>query len=340
MPELRKDPIIGRWVIISSERGKRPTDFQGEQPKRKGGFCPFDTGNEHTTPPEILSYREDGSAPNTPGWTLRVVANKFPALQIEGDLNKQGEGVFDKMNGIGAHEVIIETPFHDATLSTLPLKAVENVLWSYRDRIVDLKKDPRFQYVLIFKNEGEAAGASLEHSHSQLIALPIVPKRVREEIDGAKQYYDYKERCVYCDIIHQEQTMQERTVRETEHFLAFCPFAPRFPFEVWIMPKRHACEYTEIEQAELDDLAGLMKDVLLRIGRSLNRPPYNYILHTAPNRIPRKGHWHTLGNDFHWHIEIMPRLTRVAGFEWGSGFYINPTPPEEAARYLREVNMT
>ena len=341
MPELRKDPVIGRWVIISTERAKRPADFfQDEGEPGGGGACPFCPGNESMTPPEIRAFREPGSPPDGPGWYTRVTANKFPALRIEGDLDRQGIGMFDKMNGIGAHEVVIESPMHDTRLEDMETAQVARVLMAYKDRIEDLEKDPRFRYVLVFKNQGRAAGASLAHPHSQIIATPIIPKDVKEKLDGAKSFYDYKERCVYCDIIHQEQTMQERTVRETEHFLAFCPFAPRFPFEVWIMPKRHACEYTEIEQAELDDLAGLMKDVLLRIGRSLNRPPYNYILHTAPNRIPRKGHWHTLGNDFHWHIEIMPRLTRVAGFEWGSGFYINPTPPEEAARYLREVNMT
>ena len=332
MPELRKDPIIGRWVIISSERGKRPTDFQGSVPARKGGFCPFDTGNEHTTPPEIMAYRDNGTAPNTPGWNLRVVANKFPALQIEGELNKQGEGVFDKMNGIGAHEVIIETPLHDATIATMPLKAVENVLWSYRDRIVDLKKDKRFQYVLIFKNEGEAAGASLEHSHSQLIALPIVPKRVREEIDGSKQYYDYKERCVYCDIIRQELNAGTRIVSENCDFVALEPFTPRFPFETWILPKHHDSCFEDAKSHEFQALAEMLQSTLRRIDKVLNVPPYNYIIHTSPFREQDNEY-------YHWHMEIMPKLTKVAGFEWGSGFYINPTAPEEAAKFLREAKI-
>ncbi len=179
MPELRKDPIVGRWVIISTDRAKRPTDFVREAVKIKGGFCPFCYGNESKTPPEILAYRPstNGSTPqkDSPGWTIRVVPNKFPALGIEGNLNKQAEGMFDKMNGIGAHEVIIETPDHNATLASLPAKRIEDVLWAFRDRILDLKKDRRFKYILLFKNHGEAAGASLEHSHSQLIALPILP---------------------------------------------------------------------------------------------------------------------------------------------------------------------
>jgi UDPglucose--hexose-1-phosphate uridylyltransferase len=341
MPELRKDPVIGRWVIISTERAKRPVDFvHDEGETENGGACPFCPGNEYMTPPEIKAYREPGSQPNGPGWYTRVTANKFPALRIEGDLDRQGIGMFDKMNGIGAHEVVIESPVHNSRLEDMELPQIVRVLSAYRDRIEDLERDPRFRYVLVFKNHGRAAGASLPHPHSQIIATPIIPKDVKEKLDGAKSFYDYKERCVYCDLIHQEQEMGEREVLETEHFLAFCPFAPRFPFEVWVLPKLHSCAYTEITDTEKEDLAHVMKEVLSRISRSLNKPPYNYILHTAPNRIPRVGHWHTLGNDFHWHIEIMPRLTRVAGFEWGSGFYINPTPPEEAAKYLREVNMT
>ena len=332
MPELRKDPIIGRWVIISSERGKRPTDFQEDKPRRKGGFCPFDPGNEHTTPPEIMAYRDNGTLPNTPGWNLRVVANKFPALQIEGELNKQGEGLFDKMNGIGAHEVIIETPDHDATLSTMPLKEVENVLWAYRDRIVDLKRDMRFQYVLIFKNEGEAAGASLEHSHSQLIALPIVPKRVREEMDGALQYYKYKERCVFCDIIRQELNAGVRVVSENRDFVALEPFTPRFPFETWLIPKMHGSKFEEAKTVQFQSLADILQSTLKRLDKVLNCPPYNYMLHTAPFREPESEH-------YHWHLELMPKLTKVAGFEWGSGFYINPTAPEEAAKFLREAKI-
>ncbi len=332
MPELRKDPIIGRWVIISSERGKRPTDFQEDKPRKKGGFCPFDPGNEHTTPPEILAYRENGTMPNTQGWSLRVVANKFPALQIEGDLNKQGEGVFDKMNGIGAHEVIIETPLHDATLATLPLKAVEDTLWAYRDRILDLKKDNRLQYVLVFKNEGEAAGASLEHSHSQLIALPIVPKRVREEIDGARAYYDYKERCVFCDIIRQELNAGTRIVSENKDFVALEPFTPRFPFETWILPKRHGSHFEEAKTQEFPTLADILQSTLRRLDKILNVPPYNYMLHSLPFR-------ETENEYYHWHLEVMPKLTKVAGFEWGSGFYINPTAPEEAAKFLREAKI-
>ncbi|MBI5407572.1 MAG: galactose-1-phosphate uridylyltransferase [Nitrospirae bacterium] len=332
MSELRKDPVTGRWVIISSERGRRPSDFQEAAPKRKGGFCPFCAGNERFTPPEILAYREPGTAPNSQGWSLRVVPNKFPALKIEGNLDKTGIGLFDKMNGIGAHEVIIENPSHEMTMTKLPERKIEDILWAYRDRVIDLKKDPRFQSILIFKNEGEAAGASLEHAHSQLIALPIIPRQVSEEIEGARLYYNYKERCIYCDIVRQEMYAEERNVAENEHFLAITPFAARFPFETWIIPKTHNACFDESQPWEYSSLARILKNVLQRLDKVLNIPPYNYIIHTCPLRSQMR-------EFYHWHLEIMPKLIRIAGFEWGSGFYINPTSPEEATKFLREAKV-
>jgi UDPglucose--hexose-1-phosphate uridylyltransferase len=331
VPELRKDPITGRWVIIATDRAKRPTDFVREKVEIRGsGFCPFCSGNEAKTPPEILAYRKDGSARDTPGWSLRVVANKFPALGIEGTLNRQGEGLYDKMNGIGAHEVIIETPDHQMTLASMPASAVEDVLWAFRDRILDLKKDRRFKYILIFKNHGEAAGASLEHTHSQLIALPVVPKRVREEVDSAKEYYNFKERCIFCDIIRQEVEDGVRVIAENQAFIALAPYAPRFPFEMWIVPKVHRSAFEESQKHEFEQLAIMLKDMLTRLDKVLDSPAYNFIIHTSP--IPEAS------NDYyHWHLEIMPKLTKVAGFEWGTGFYINPTPPEESAKFLREA---
>jgi len=330
MPELRKDPIHGRWVIISTERSRRPSDFMPEERKPVGGFCPLCEGNEDRTPPEIIAYRENGTPPNTPGWTLRVVPNKFPALRIEGDLNREGEGIYDKMNGIGAHEVVIETPRHSETLATMPLKGVEKVLTSYRDRIVDLRNDQRLRYVLVFKNHGVAAGASLEHSHSQLIALPIVPRRVAEEIEGAKNYFSYKDRCVFCDIIRQELQQKKRVILENKAFLSVAPFASRFPFETWILPKTHYPGYEKMESSLYEQAAQILSETLKRMNRVLNDPPYNYVLHTSSFSGLESEH-------YHWHVEIMPKLTKVAGFEWGTGFYINPTPPEDAADYLREV---
>jgi len=339
MPELRKDPVVGRWVIIASERALRPSDFHkvSEEPSGSEVKCPFCPGNEHTTPPEIYAIRDDGSQPNTPGWKVRVVPNKFPALRIEGDLGRRGIGMYDMMSGIGAHEVIIETPNHYKKLCDLSVAELSLVLKTYRFRLSDLKKDPRFRYILIFKNQGEQAGASLHHSHSQIIATPVTPKRVKEELQGAREWFIMKERCVFCDIINQELDSGSRLVYENESFIAFAPFAARFPFECCIMPKKHSCDFDSITDEEIIQLADALGIVLRKLKVALNDPQYNYIIHTAPNRYQRRGYWTTLEQDYHWHIEIIPRLTKVAGFEWGTGFYINPTPPEDAAKYLRET---
>jgi UDPglucose--hexose-1-phosphate uridylyltransferase len=330
MRELRKDPIIDRWVIISSERGKRPAFFFQREETRREGTCPLCPGNERMTPPEVFAVREQGSPANGPGWRLRVVPNKFPALRIEGELNKEGVGLYDKMNGIGAHEIVVETPVHGRTMAEMEVGEVQAVMAAYRARILDLFRDRRFKYVVVFKNHGAQAGATLDHSHSQLIALPIVPRRVQEEIQGSLRYFQFKDRCVFCDIIDQEMDSKERVVAENEDFVAICPFASRFPFEMWIIPKTHEAYFELHADGTYHSLSFMLKTVLERLDRGLSAPPYNFMIHTAP-----------LGDHqppyYHWHIEIIPRLTRMAGFEWGTGFYINPTPPEEAAAFLKEM---
>jgi len=334
MPELRKDPIVGRWVIIAHERAKRPHDFKGEAQKTGGGgLCPFCEGQEANTPHEILAYRERGTQPDGPGWRIRVVPNKFPALKVEGNINKRGDGIYDKMAGIGAHEVIIESPRHHLSMTSLPEESVREVLWAYRDRLVDLKKDTRLVHGMLFKNVGAAAGASLEHTHSQLIVTPIVPISVWEEMTGALEFYNYRGRCIYCDMVQQELGTEKRIVLDTPHFTAFCPYASRFPFEIWIAPKAHSSHYENIPKPAVDDLGGTLKLVLGKLEAALDTPAYNYIIHTAPFDQQELPH-------YHWHIEIIPRLTKLAGFEWGSGFYINPVPPEDAAAFLREVEPT
>jgi len=332
LPELRKDPIVGRWVIISTERGKRPTDFPSVSKTREPRLCPFCSSNEASTPGEVFAIRNNGSKPNTPGWSLRVVPNKFPALKIEGDLNREGVGIFDRMNGIGAHEVIIETPDHMKDLVDLDTEDFKNVIRAFRERILDLKKDPRFKYILVFKNQGEAAGASLEHAHSQLIATPILPKRVTEELDGAKHYYDYKERCIYCDIIRQELSDNVRLIGFNDMFIAIEPFASRFPFETWILPRFHESSFESVRGEAITQLVPILRDTLKRLSAALSNPPYNMMIHTSPlDSSYRK--------EYHWHIELIPKLVKVAGFEWGTGFYINPTLPEDAARYLNEIDI-
>lgn len=284
------------------------------------------------TPHEVLAFRS-GSPSNGPGWDLRVVPNKFPALQVEGNLDREGEGLFDRMNGIGAHEVIIETPEHSKLLATMTELEIERVLWAYRERIVDLKRDIRFRYILVFKNHGAAAGATLEHSHSQLIALPIVPDFVREEIDGAKRHFKAKERCVFCDIIRQEVAAGKRVIHENADVVAISPYASRFPFETWLLPRQHGSRFEDAPRQVYENLARMLKVVLTRMNQALESPPFNLIIHNSPFS-------EDVGAFYHWHVELMPKLTRTAGFEWGTGFYINPTAPEEAAEVLRNARQT
>lgn len=332
MPDLRRDPVVGRWVIISTERRGRPHDFVKPQQTRPVSttLCPFCPGQERLTPKEIMAYRPQSGGPNSPNWTVRVVPNKFPALQVEGDMGREGVGLYDRMNGVGAHEVIIETPNHVEGLADLPTKKIEDMLWAYRDRMIDLRKDLRLRYILIFKNHGVSAGATLEHSHSQLIALPIVPTSVQEELDGCRQHYQQKERCIYCDILRQDLSDGNRIVAENTEFLCVTPFAPRFPFEMWILPKRHAAYFEESQKSQFEFLAPILSELLRRMDKVLSHPPYNFILHSSP--LHEK-----TGDYYHWHLEIIPKLTQVAGFEWGTGFYINPVSPEEAATFLREA---
>ncbi len=340
MPELRKDPVIGRWVIIATERARRPDQFAGsgaeQGPPEKP--CPFCEGKESQTPPEIYAIRQKNTAPNSPGWDVRVVPSVTPFLRIEGDLDRTGKGLYDVMNGVGAHEIIIETNQHIANMADLSEEQISKVITCYIDRIGDLEKDKRFKYALVFKNYSWiAGGGKVKHTRSQLIATPVNLKRVKEELVGARDYYDRHERCIFCDLIKQETESKDRLIMDVDGFIAVTPFASRFPFEVWILPKKHSCDFLSLDMQGRTGLARIMKQVLARIKKGLNDPPYNYILHTAPFRRQKGGYWRSIDNDYHWHIEIMPRLTRVAGFEWGTGFYICPIPPEHSAKFLREV---
>jgi UDPglucose--hexose-1-phosphate uridylyltransferase len=329
MPELRKDPTVGRWVIIATERVRRPSDFVLPRVERRGGPCALCAGRERETPPEVLAYRADAhAAPDTPGWRVRVVPNKFPALRIEGPLERRGHGLYDVMNGVGAHEVIVESPAHDASLAHLAPDAVEEVLVAYRDRIVDLKRDERFRSVLVFKNHGPQAGASLEHPHSQLIATPIVPLVVADELRSARTYHDYRERCLFCDILQQESDEENRVVAESEHVVAIVPFAARTPFETWLLPRRHLASYEHVTAGERRDLARILCTVLQRIHGLVGEAPVGFVLHSAP-----------FGEGdvsfFHWHWELTPAVAIPDFQPEGSGFPVNPLPPEDAARLLR-----
>lgn len=343
MEEIRYDPIRNRWVVVAPERARRPNDYV-TKPSHKGGEkekkdCPFCGGNEEKTPPEVFALRESGTEPNTPGWDVRVVPNKFPALRIENEIVRHAVGLFDVVGAVGAHEVIIETPEHKMNMADLEIEQILNVLKTYRERLKDLYKDKRLRYVLIFKNHRKEAGSSLEHTHSQLIATPIVPPVIKQELKTAREHYAGKERCIFCDMLEQEERIKTRVAWIDDHYTVLCPFASAFPFEMWILPRRHRHEFSLSTDGELMALSKILKGVLVVVRELLNDPPYNFVLHTAPPPFQRPGlpyYWHSIAYDYHWHIELIPRLTRIAGFEWGTGLYINPTPPEIAAEYLRD----
>jgi UDPglucose--hexose-1-phosphate uridylyltransferase len=323
MPELRKDPVTGRWVIMATERSKRPMEFRIQRDEKSAGYCPFCPGNEDATPGEVLSIS------NGDGWSVRVVPNLYPALRVEGVITRDGDGIYDRMNGIGAHEVVIESPIHDEHLATMPDGAVADVLIAFRERILDLQQDVRLKYLMVFKNYGTLAGATLSHPHAQLIAMPITPLHVAEEMVGAERYYDSHTRCLFCDMVRQERRDGRRMVDETDHFVVFAPYASRFPFELWLLPKQHRSHFETSGDGLLRELATVLKSALGRLRTELQDPPFNFYLHNAP--VGEAGR-----NFYHWHIEIIPALqSKVAGFELGSGFHINPTLPETAAEFLR-----
>lgn len=328
MPMLRKDPISGRWVIIATERAKRPRDYRRDERELDSEFCPFCAGNEHSTPKAVATYPSD-----TDEWDVRVVPNKFPALQTEGNPEPKQLGPYEVLNGVGAHEVIIESASHVTDFAELPSEQIATVLRSWKERIETLRDDDRLECAVVFKNHGAPAGASLEHAHSQLIALPVVPKRLSEELKGVTDYREEHESCVFCDLIDHEVSARDRIVCENDDFIAFAPFASRFPFELCMLPRDHRAWYEEESYERLNGLAALLKSVIKKLNRALDHPPFNLMLHSAP--FPGGKDW----SDFHWHFELIPKLTKVAGFEWGTGFYINPTPPEVAARHLRDIQL-
>ncbi|MFA5517038.1 MAG: DUF4931 domain-containing protein [Desulfuromonadales bacterium] len=343
MSELRWDPLKTSWAIITTERGRRPRDFFLERETVTMVACPFCYGREEKTTGEIFAIRPPGSLANTPGWKVRVIPNKYPALRIEGDLEKRGVGLYDVMNGIGAHEIVIETPDHERTLTDLSPAEIVDVFRAWRARLLDLRRDARFRYIFVFKNYGLEAGAGISHAHSQLIALPVTPPTAVSELNACRQHFLQKERCLICDLLQQECEDGRRIVRDAGDFVVYTPYAARFPFELRLLPRRHSHDFALLDDRELAALAETVKDTLLRLRTVLREPPYNFVLHSAPPmqlRLGKPGYWNSLPYDYHWHIELIPRLTKVAGFEWGTGFYMNPTAPEEAALFLREADLS
>ncbi len=330
MPQLRKDPVLKQWVIVSPERGKRPMDYKSEPHKDEDQHnCPFCEGNEKLTPSESLSFRKAGTQPNQPGWWVRTFPDQKPILIPTGDVWREGIGMFDAMNSIGIHEIVVEVPQHNQTLQNVSIDQVKELVWAYKQRLLEIKKNPRYKHFMVVKNSGKGV-SSFTHSHSHIVATPIIPKRIEEEIDGAREYFHYHDRCVYCDIIRQELEQNSRIISSDSMFLAFCPFAARFPFEIMIIPKAHQPFFENLDKEHVNGFANILQVALKKMQSLLPNLPYNYIIHTSPCTDSYR-------DFFHWHLEIIPKLTQIAGFEWGSGFYINPTPPEDAAQMLREV---
>jgi UDPglucose--hexose-1-phosphate uridylyltransferase len=327
MPQFRKDPFTDRWAIIATERAKRPEDLKGVARQDPADPCPFCSGNEAMTPPEVLAYRDSNSAANQPGWTLRVFPNKYPALVPDGNQHRRAQGLYESANALGVHELLVETEEHATNVAKLSQQQFNDIVRAYRDRMVSLRADKRWRYVLIYKNQGAEAGATLEHLHSQIVGLPVVPRKVTDELKGAKEFHERSGRCLYCEVIKAEIADSSRIVCEEHNFIALCPYAPRFPFETWILPKRHSPYFDHASERECAEFALILRESLIRIDRRLSCPPFNYVLHSGP--------FDSAGDYYHWHLEIMPRLAGVAGFEWGSGFFINTAAPEDTARELR-----
>lgn len=332
MPEWRKDPILDRWVVIATERAKRPTDFSVPAEDKKGGECSLCESREWETPPEVLAYRQRGSQGNSPGWWVRVVPNKFPAVRIEGRTDTRHLGIYEVMNGVGAHEVVVESPDHEKKLEDFNDCQVREIVRAWRDRSLDLRGDTRFKYIQVFRNYGRTAGASLEHPHSQIIATPMVPPLIAEKAGSLTRHARSTGQCIICQMIAREIQEQNRVVAENSRFVAISPFASRVPYESWIIPRDHQPDFGQIREDQVECLALILRETIKKIAVALRQPPYNMAISTAPVNCGGEGLDH-----FHWHLEILPRLTIAAGFEIGTGFYINPTPPEIAASDLRET---
>ncbi len=336
MPELRQDYATKEWVIIATERAKRPHDFLKGRSKPQplppyDPHCPFCPGNEHMTPPEVFAIR-NGTSPNTLGWRVRVVPNKFPALVPNGRPRRVRVGLYLRMDGVGHHEVVIESPEHDKTLALLTQQQVEDTVRAYLFRYRSLNSNPANELVLIFRNQGEKAGTSLVHPHSQIVATPIVPVPVRRVLYEAERHYDALGRCVFCDILEHELNCNERIVAENQNFVAFVPYAARVPFEVHILPRQHQASFGELPDEQVGAFAAILRLVLRKLCFGLKNPDYNFAIITAPHYSQGEPH-------FHWHLKILPRLTTPAGFEIGSGMYINVALPEENAKFLRELEL-
>ena len=335
MSEIRRDPVMGRWVIIAPDVASQSQVLDAPE-LSDDVFCPFCPGHEESTPAEILAYGPESREPNTPGWQLRCFPNSAPVLRAERSDTHRGMGMFDFIDGVGTHEVIVYTPEHSGHLGSIDEAHLVLLLRSFRARISDLFKDTRLRYVMIALDKGSGAGAFLPHPHCQIMGIPVTPGLIKEELQGSQRYYLFKERCVFCDMIREELHYRERVVAESGGHIALCPFASYHPYQLWVLPRQHQLDFTDQSDEDLESLAAILKSVVRRLDRMLDFPAYSLMLHTGPNRVPRSGYWETIDKDYHWHIEIVPRFSEILGFEGDLGFHINTVPPENAAEAYRE----
>lgn len=329
MPELRMNVITGEWVIIAKERSKRPHDFASPQGLKPGNNCVFCYGNEDKTPEEVYAVRPEGSKPNQPGWLVRAFPNKFPAVTPEVEPGYTGKKIESGASAVGIHEVVVDTFNHSDSLAAISDAQAELVLMAIADRYKKLCQDHRAKYVQVFKNHGPAAGASQEHSHWQIITVPVIPDLLSRELEGSEKFYKQHGKCVFCNMLAQETNEEQRIILDKSDFVALAPYASRFPGEVWILPKKHRAGFESLAPWELKDLGRFLRQILMRLDLAFNAPPYNLVLQSCPPQ--------TKYDSYHWHLKLMPRLSIAAGFEMGTGIYINPTPPEISAAAMREA---
>lgn len=335
MPELRQALVSGQWVVIATERAKRPHDFV--RPAREGArtnnHCPFCEGNEVMTPPEVMAYRLDGSRPNRPGWQLRVVPNLYPAfVPSKNGLGSRKVGLYNTMEAVGVHEVLINSPDHYSDVGRLAVDDVDRLIRAYVDRYLAHKDRHHIEYIHVIVNHGREAGASLEHPHAQLFGLPLVSGVIERELQRASKYYQDTGTCVFCHMIEEELKIGDRLVLDNGRFVVVTPFASAFPFEMWVLPKAHRSNFEEMDGDERRAFAVALRETLARLEIGLNDPPFNYYVHTSPCKQETREY-------YHWHLEILPKLAVAAGLELGAGVFINTAQPEAAAAFLRQVEL-
>jgi len=320
MSEIRYDLITGKRVIIATERGKRPHDFNVNYEEKKNNTCPFCPGNEEMTPPTLVEIKDKKG-----NWLVRGFENKFAAVNT--DLKSfEVPSLYKAEYGYGVAEVIVESPEHDVTFGSLSLGQMQKVFMAIIERYKKIAQDDKIKYIQVFKNFGARGGASLEHGHWQIIAISFIPDVVEKEVTGTQEYIKKKGKCPYCEIVKYEKEEGKRIISENENFIVIAPYASQYPYECWIIPKEHQERFEELKEENVASLTKILKTLIVKYEREFNFPPYNIVVHTLPIYDTR---------NYHWHFEIAPRLTVAAGFELGTGVYINPVPPELAASVLR-----